>query len=160
VRYQNGSRFKSDESAGHRGRESEDLVKSKPTPTSYTSLDPDSDPNSDSDSESDSDSDSDSYSDPDTDPDLYSDLDSEEHSDLDPDTDDEPDISIQPDLGPELEDTVLDYEAEEIRKDIRELKKEGPAKPNHKPYTKKLWKRESEFWKRYDRVLFLHIKHS
>jgi hypothetical protein len=39
---------------------------------------------------------------------------------------------------------VLDSKAEEILKDIGELRREGLAKPNHKPYTKKLWKREGE----------------
>jgi hypothetical protein len=79
---------------------------------------------------------SNSYSEPGTGLDTY------------PDTDDEPNIGIQPDLGPELEDTVSDSEAEEILKDIGELRKEGLAKPNHEPYTKKLWKREVEIWER------------
>jgi hypothetical protein len=35
-------------------------------------------------------------------------------------------------------DVELDSEAEEILKDIAELEEEGPAKPNHTSYTKKL----------------------
>ena len=45
-------------------------------------------------------------------------------------------------------DVELDSEAEEILKDIAELEEEGPAKPNHTSYTKKLWKREGEIWER------------
>ena len=43
---------------------------------------------------------------------------------------------------------MLDFEAEEILKDIDELREEGPVKPNHESYTKKLWKREGEIWGR------------
>ena len=97
----------------------------------YTSPDPDSDLELNSNSDY-----SDSYSDPNTEPDT------------EPDTDDEPDINEHPDLELGLEDPGLDSEAEEILKDIAELRDKGPAKPNHTPYTKKLWKREGEFWER------------
>jgi len=39
------------------------------------------------------------------------------------------------DMGLDME---LDSEAEEILKDIAKLKEEGPMKPNHTFYTKKL----------------------
>jgi hypothetical protein len=42
----------------------------------------------------------------------------------------------------------LDSEAEEILKDIAQLRAEGPAKPNHNKHTTKLWKREGELWVR------------
>jgi hypothetical protein len=42
----------------------------------------------------------------------------------------------------------LDSEAGEILKDIAQVRAEGPAKPNHSTHTKKLWKREGEFWER------------
>jgi hypothetical protein len=42
----------------------------------------------------------------------------------------------------------VDSEAEEILKDIAQLRAEGPAKPNHTKHTRKLWKREGEFWER------------
>jgi hypothetical protein len=45
-------------------------------------------------------------------------------------------------------DAGLDSEAEEILKDIAQLRADGPAKPTHTPYTVKLWKREGEFWER------------
>jgi hypothetical protein len=64
-------------------------------------------------------------------------LDLESDDELDDESDDESDAD-------------LDSEAEEILKDIAQLKKEGPAKPNHTPQTKKLWKREGEIWERYD----------
>jgi hypothetical protein len=70
--------------------------------------------------------------------DLYLDLDTE------PDTDDELDINTHPNLELGLEDLGLDSKAEEILKDIAELRDEGPVKLNHTSYTKKLWKREGE----------------
>jgi hypothetical protein len=96
-----------------------------PHPPPYTS------PISDSDSDLNSDCDSCSYSDPDTEPDT------------DTEADIGPDASL--DLGA---NTDLDSEAEEILKDIAHYTEEGPAKPNHVPYTKKLWKREGEFWEK------------
>lgn len=80
---------------------------------------------------SDSDSDSDSYSDPDTDLDALSDTDAEEDAD-DGSDDEEPDT-----------------EAEEILEAIAHYRNEGPAKPAHTLQTKKLWRRESEFWQEY-----------
>ena len=41
-------------------------------------------------------------------------------------------------------DIKLDSKAKEILKDITELEKEGPIKPNPTTYTKKLWKREGK----------------
>jgi hypothetical protein len=70
--------------------------------------------------------------------DLYLDLDTE------PDMDNKLDINVHPDFKLGLEDLGLDFKAEEILKDITELRDEGPVKPNHTSYTKKLWKRESE----------------
>jgi hypothetical protein len=45
-------------------------------------------------------------------------------------------------------DADLDSEAEEILRDITRFRAEGPAKPNHTDYTKKLWRREGDFWER------------
>ena len=80
---------------------------------------------------------SDSYSDPDT----------------DPNTDIESDVGTNSDSGLDVEsdaelDADLDSEAEEILKDIAQLRQEGPAKPNHTLHTKKLWQREGEIWER------------
>ena len=44
-------------------------------------------------------------------------------------------------------DAELDSKAKEILEDIAQLGKEGPVKPNHTPYTQKLWKREGKFQK-------------
>jgi hypothetical protein len=45
-------------------------------------------------------------------------------------------------------DADLDSEAEEILRDITRFRAEGPAKPNHTDYTKKLWWREGDFLER------------
>jgi hypothetical protein len=74
--------------------------------------------------------------------DLYLDLDTE------PNINDELDINAYPNLKLGLEDPGLDSKAEEILKDITELRDKGLAKPNHTSYTKKLWKREDKLWKR------------
>ena len=42
----------------------------------------------------------------------------------------------------------MNSEAGGVLKDIDELREEEPTKPNHGPYTKKLWKREGEIWRR------------
>ncbi|KAF2845010.1 hypothetical protein T440DRAFT_502719 [Plenodomus tracheiphilus IPT5] len=69
---------------------------------------------------------------------------------VDADTDTEPGTSEDAELVLEKDtDPCLDSEAEQIRKDIEQFKAEGPAKPNHTNHTKKLWKREGEFWERY-----------
>jgi hypothetical protein len=78
--------------------------------------------------------------------DLY--LDSNTEFDIEPDTDDELNIDKHPNLELGLEDLGLDSKAKEILKDITKLRDKGPVKPNHTPYTKKLWKREGEFWER------------
>jgi len=49
--------------------------------------------------------------------------------------------NIELDIGLDVE---LDSKAKEILKDITKLEEEGPAKLNHTPYTKKLWKREGK----------------
>ncbi|KAF2844512.1 hypothetical protein T440DRAFT_548498 [Plenodomus tracheiphilus IPT5] len=68
---------------------------------------------------------------------------------VDADTDTESGTSEDAELVLEKDtDPCLDSEAEQIRKDIEQLKAEGPAKPNHTNHTKKLWKREGEFWER------------
>ena len=78
-----------------------------------------------------------------SDPDSYSDLNTK------PDTDAEPDTGKDSDLGLDQEsDGDLDSKAEEILKDIAQLREEGPAKPNHTPHTQKLWQREDEIWER------------
>jgi hypothetical protein len=58
------------------------------------------------------------------------------------------DIFSDPDTEVESEEVDLDSEAEEILKDIAQAREEGSAKPNHTPYTTKLWKREGDFWER------------
>jgi hypothetical protein len=88
-----------------------------------------------------SESSSDTYSDPDTDPDTGIELDIRINSDSGRDVESDGESDAQ-------SDAELDSEAEEILQDIAQLGKEGPAKPNHTPHTKKLWKREGEFWKR------------
>jgi hypothetical protein len=75
--------------------------------------------------------------------DSYSDPDTEADTDIEPGTGEDGGLVLETDSDPEL-----DSEAEEILKDIAELKAEGPAKPNHTTHTVKLWKREGEFWKR------------
>ncbi|CAN9211393.1 unnamed protein product [Alternaria alternata] len=74
----------------------------------------------------------------------------------DPDTEADTDINIELSAGEDASftseqksDADLDSEAEEILKDIAQLRAEGPAKPNHTPHTIKLWKREGDFWERY-----------
>ncbi|KAF1364070.1 hypothetical protein EJ07DRAFT_162583 [Lizonia empirigonia] len=74
----------------------------------------------------------------------------------DPDTEADTDINIELSTGEDAgftseqePDADLDSEAEEILKDIAQLRAEGPAKPNHTPHTIKLWKREGDFWERY-----------
>jgi hypothetical protein len=74
---------------------------------------------------------------------------------LDPDTEADTDIDIEQSTGGDAgftlqqePDADLDSEAEEILKDIAQLRAEGPAKPNHTPHTVKLWKREGDFWER------------
>jgi len=67
---------------------------------------------------------------------------------MEPNTDNELDINKHPNLKLGLEDLGLNSEAKEILKDIAKLRDEGPAKPNYTPYTKKLWKKEGEFWER------------
>jgi hypothetical protein len=73
----------------------------------------------------------------------------------DPDTEADTDINIELSAGEDASftseqksDADLDSEAEEILKDIAQLRAEGPAKPNHTPHTIKLWKREGDFWER------------
>ncbi|EMD65860.1 hypothetical protein COCSADRAFT_310320 [Bipolaris sorokiniana ND90Pr] len=73
-----------------------------------------------------------------------------------PDTEADTDIDIEPSTGKDDDftmqqepETDLDSEAEEILKDIAQLRAEGPAKPNHTPHTVKLWKREGDLWERY-----------
>jgi hypothetical protein len=63
---------------------------------------------------------------------------------MEPDMDDELDIDVYPNLELGLEDLGLDFKAEEILKDITELRDEGLVKLNHTSYTKKLWKREGK----------------
>ena len=72
-----------------------------------------------------------------------------------PDTEADTDIDIEPSTGKDDDftmqqepETDLDSEAEEILKDIAQLRAEGPAKPNHTPHTVKLWKREGDLWER------------
>jgi hypothetical protein len=88
--------------------------------------------------DSDANSFSDTYSDPDT------------EAEADTDTDIEPaDTGEDTSLVLEQEsDAELDSEAEEILNDIARFKAEGPAKPNHTDHTKKLWRREGDFWER------------
>ncbi|KAJ6280847.1 hypothetical protein J3E71DRAFT_362257 [Bipolaris maydis] len=85
-----------------------------------------------------------------------SDTDSFSDTYSDPDTEAETDIDIKPSTGKDDGFTMqqeseadLDSEAEEVLKDIAQLRAEGPAKPNNTPHTVKLWKREGEFWERY-----------
>ncbi|KAF1358608.1 hypothetical protein EJ07DRAFT_166844 [Lizonia empirigonia] len=77
---------------------------------------------------------SDTYSDPDTGADTGIESGTGEYASL---------------VSEEESDVGLDSEAEEILKDITQLRAEGPAKPNHTTYTVALWKREGEFWGRY-----------
>jgi hypothetical protein len=70
--------------------------------------------------------------------DLYLDLNTE------PNMDNELDINAHPNLKLGLEDLGLNSKAEEILKDITELRDKGLVKLNHTSYTKKLWKREGE----------------
>jgi hypothetical protein len=87
--------------------------------------------------QSDTNSSSDTYSDPDTEADTDTDI------DIEPSTGKDDGFTMQQE--PEAD---LDSEAEEILKDIAQLRAEGPAKPNHTPHTVKLWKREGDFWER------------
>jgi hypothetical protein len=70
-----------------------------------------------------------------------SDPDTEADRDIEPGTSEDASLALKNHLDPNL-----DSEAEEILKDIAQLKAEGPAKPNHTNHTTKLWKREGEFW--------------
>lgn len=74
--------------------------------------------------------------------DTYSDPDTEADTDIEPGTSEDAGLVLEKDSDPDL-----DSEAEEILKDIAQLKAEGPAKPNHTTHTVKLWKREGEFWR-------------
>ena len=77
--------------------------------------------------------------------DTYSNHDTEADTDIDIElsTGEDPGLTLQ-----QEPDADLDSEAEEILKDIAQLRAEGPAKPNHTPHTVKLWKREGDFWER------------
>jgi hypothetical protein len=75
--------------------------------------------------------------------DTYSDPDTEADTDIEPSTSEDAGLILE-----QESDTDLDSEAEEILKDIAQLRAEGPAKPNHTPHTVKLWKREGDFWER------------
>jgi hypothetical protein len=73
----------------------------------------------------------------------------------DPNTEADTDINVELSAGEDAgftseqePDADLDSEAEEILKDIAQLRAEGPAKPNHTPHTIKLWKREGDFWEK------------
>ncbi|KAI1663873.1 DUF3435 containing protein [Pyrenophora tritici-repentis] len=85
----------------------------------------------------------------------------------DPDTEADTDINIELSTGEDAGftseqelDADLDSEAEEILKDIAQLRAEGPAKPNHTPHTIKLWKREGDFWERYCSKIMKKTKRS
>jgi hypothetical protein len=75
--------------------------------------------------------------------DTYSDPDTEADTDIEPSTSEDAGLVLE-----QEPDADLDSEAEEILKDIAQLRAEGPAKPNHTPHTVKLWKREGDFWER------------
>ncbi|KAF2024834.1 hypothetical protein EK21DRAFT_77812 [Setomelanomma holmii] len=75
--------------------------------------------------------------------DTYTDPDTEADKDIEPSSREDARLVSEKDPGP------YDSEAEEILKDIAQLRAEGPAKPNHTLHTTKLWKREREFWERY-----------
>jgi hypothetical protein len=83
------------------------------------------------------DSDTNSFSD------TYSDSSVEADTDIEKSTGNDASLSVHQDS-----DADLDSEAEEILKDIAQLRAEGPAKPNHTPHTVRLWKREGDFWER------------
>ncbi|PVH90658.1 hypothetical protein DM02DRAFT_664822, partial [Periconia macrospinosa] len=51
------------------------------------------------------------------------------------------------------DDEELDTEVEEILEAIALYRNEGPAKPKHTKQTKKLWRREGEFWQEYGRKI-------
>jgi hypothetical protein len=74
---------------------------------------------------------------------TYSDSSVEADTDIEMSTGDDASLSVHQDS-----DADLDSEAEEILKDIAQLRAEGPAKPNHTPHTVRLWKREGDFWER------------
>ena len=84
------------------------------------------------------DSDTNSFSDT-----SYSDSSAEADTDIEMSTGDDASLSVHQEL-----DADLDSEAEEILKDIAQIRAEGPAKPNHTPHTVTLWKREGDFWER------------
>ncbi|KAF1934994.1 hypothetical protein EJ02DRAFT_471502 [Clathrospora elynae] len=73
---------------------------------------------------------------------TYIDPDTEAHKDIEPGTSEDAGLAGK-DSAPHL-----DSEAEEILKDIAQLRAEGPARPNHTKHTTKLWKRERDFWER------------
>jgi hypothetical protein len=68
--------------------------------------------------------------------DTNSDPDTEADGDIEPGTSEDAGLAVE-----NYSDPNLDSEAEEILKDIAQLKAEGPAKPNHTKHTTKLWKR-------------------
>ena len=88
----------------------------------------------------------------DTDTDLDTYIRSEDSIDSDSgESDTESDAELDVELNVESNaglNVGLDSKAKEILKDIAELEKEGPVKLNHTTYTKKLWKREGEIWKK------------
>jgi hypothetical protein len=86
---------------------------------------------------------SDLYSNTNSFSDTYSDPDTEAVTDIESGTGEYASL-----VSEEESDVGLDSEAEEILKDIAELRAEGPAKPNHTTHTVKLWKREGELWER------------
>jgi hypothetical protein len=75
--------------------------------------------------------------------DSYLDLNTDLNTDIESDVGTNSDSSLDIKLDAEL-DADLDSKAEEILKDIAQLRQEGPVKLNHTPYTKKLWQREGE----------------
>lgn len=81
-------------------------------------------------------------SDTDTDSsDCYTDSDQESRSEMG--------VAVQEHAMSQSEPSLAaDSETEEIYDSIARFRAEGPAKPNHTVYTKKLWQREGEFWQR------------
>jgi ribosomal protein L29 len=73
----------------------------------------------------------------------YLDSSAEADTDIEMSTGDDASLSVH-----QESDADLDSEAEEILKEIAQLRAEGPAKPNHTPHTVRLWKREGDFWGR------------
>jgi hypothetical protein len=75
--------------------------------------------------------------------DTYSDSSVEADTDIERSTGDDASLSVH-----QNSDADLDSEAEEILKDIAQLRAEGLAKLNYTPHTVRLWKREGDFWER------------